>query len=579
MLLAYTPMFHSRLFCETEKYRVSHFEPVRTVQKKDRHQQQQQRHCNNHLQSKELSSSKATDIDKSPPLMPTQEPTPFLDGNTLTDRPLFVQFCSNSPTNLLSAAKIVSPYCDAVDLNLGCPQGIARKGHYGAFLQEDWALIHSLINTLHNNLPIPVTAKIRVLGSKERTLEYARMVLDAGASILAVHGRQREQKGHLTGLADWSVIRYLRESLPRDTVIFANGNILQYEDIARCLEATGADAIMSAEGNLHDPSIFAEPPARVEDGRNEYWWGRDGKGGYRLDAVLRRYLDIIYKNVLEREPPSRKPLYHPSTRPESSSTDSTELSEKHRKATENNLEDTIISNQTLPDQQQSANVPSQKPKKSKSKRVTSPNLLAIVPHLFNLLRPLLTRHTNIRTILGRCRPGDMETLERILSMVEEVTARGLRDYESGADDGMIHCEKEIKANKEKKDNGMSVAEGAGISSDAQVGPSGVFEKVENDESVDNGSRAIESSKETIERVKRPWWICQPYVRPLPAEALSNGSVRVSKKDRQQQERGRHTKHVQQQHEQGEESYQVSCSEIIALQNDKTLLPISLRLQS
>lgn len=57
------------------------------------------------------------------------------------DRPLFVQFCGNDPDTLLEAAKLVQDRCDAVDINFGCPQGIARKGHYGSFLLEDQDLV------------------------------------------------------------------------------------------------------------------------------------------------------------------------------------------------------------------------------------------------------------------------------------------------------------------------------------------------------------------------------------------------------------------------------------------------------
>lgn len=68
------------------------------------------------------------------------------EGRAGLDRPLMAQFCANDPKVFLRAAmRIAEPgACDAVDLNLGCPQGIAKRGRYGAFLFEDWALIEKL---------------------------------------------------------------------------------------------------------------------------------------------------------------------------------------------------------------------------------------------------------------------------------------------------------------------------------------------------------------------------------------------------------------------------------------------------
>ncbi|KAG0259701.1 hypothetical protein BG011_002438 [Mortierella polycephala] len=208
--LCYTPMFNAKLFAKEEKYREEHWAGLKDG----------------------------------------------LGGGGPNDRPLFTQFCANDPEYLLQAALMVAPYCDAVDINLGCPQHIARRGHYGSFLMEDWPLIASLISTLHKHLPIPVTAKIRVFPEAEKTVAYAKMVVEAGAQILVVHGRLREMKGHLTGVADWEKIRLVQEAVGHLVPVIANGNILYHEDVAECLAKTGCVGVMSAEGSLYNPAIF-----------------------------------------------------------------------------------------------------------------------------------------------------------------------------------------------------------------------------------------------------------------------------------------------------------------------------------
>lgn len=171
------------------------------------------------------------------------------------DRPLVVQFCANEPLFLLKAARYVEDRCDAVDINLGCPQGIAKKGNYGSFLMDSPEIVYELVSILHKFLKIPVFCKMRVFESEEKTLKFAKMLESAGCQLLTVHGRTKEQKGQSQGLANLDIIRKIKSEL--SIPVIANGNIREYDDVQKSLDITSADGVMSAETILKNPALFS----------------------------------------------------------------------------------------------------------------------------------------------------------------------------------------------------------------------------------------------------------------------------------------------------------------------------------
>lgn len=170
------------------------------------------------------------------------------------DRPLIAQFAANDPKILLTAAKKIADQCDFIDINLGCPQAVARRHNYGAWLMEDPYTIYKLINTLTGNLKIPVSCKIRIFESIEKTIKYAQMLENAGCSLLTIHGRERKSNMNLEP-ANWEHIKEVKKHL--NIPIIVNGSINDLTSAQKCLELTGCDGVMAASHLLENPCLFS----------------------------------------------------------------------------------------------------------------------------------------------------------------------------------------------------------------------------------------------------------------------------------------------------------------------------------
>lgn len=102
---------------------------------------------------------------------------------------------------------------------------------------------------------------MRIYKDYDRTIRLCEALVNAGASLLTVHGRTREEKGQLVREVDWKTIARIKQHFAqRDPPIpvIANGGIECLQDVYKCIDATGADGVMSSEGILENPALYSE---------------------------------------------------------------------------------------------------------------------------------------------------------------------------------------------------------------------------------------------------------------------------------------------------------------------------------
>ena len=208
--------------------------------------------------------------------------------------PYGVQIFGEVPSIMGKAAAALEEYdFDFLDINMGCPAPKIVSGGAGSKLMLHPELCGEIVAQVKAHTSRPVTVKMRKGWDADHVtaVECAKACEQAGAALIAVHARTREQM-YTPGI-DLSIIRAVKEAV--SIPVLGNGDINSPADALTMLAETGCDGVMIARGALGDPWLFERVNAAIE--------GREAPPEPNLQArmnALRRQVEEMVELKGER---------------------------------------------------------------------------------------------------------------------------------------------------------------------------------------------------------------------------------------------------------------------------------------
>ena len=222
--------------------------------------------------------------------------TAELANITPEESPMAIQLFGREPSFMAEAARMIE--CGeyrgasqalppaAIDINMGCPVPKVVGNGEGSALMREPALAAEIVREIKKAVKLPVTVKIRAgfTNDNRNAPEMAKMLEDAGADLICVHGRTRQQ--FYQPSSDNGIIAAVKRAVR--VPVIGNGDIYSAEDAKRMLEETECDGVMLARGSLGNPWLFSEVIAALE--------GREyvaPSAAERLETALAHAADMI----------------------------------------------------------------------------------------------------------------------------------------------------------------------------------------------------------------------------------------------------------------------------------------------
>ena len=198
--------------------------------------------------------------------------TAVLANITEAESPMAIQLFGREPLYMAKAAELIA--CGsyrgavqamppaAIDINMGCPVSKVVSNGEGSALMREPLLAAEIVREIKRAVPLPVTVKIRAgfTNEEKNAPEFAQYLEEAGADMICVHGRTRQQ--FYTPSSDNAVIAAVKRAVR--VPVIGNGDICCGEDALRMVRETECDGVMIGRGALGNPWIFAEVRAAFD---------------------------------------------------------------------------------------------------------------------------------------------------------------------------------------------------------------------------------------------------------------------------------------------------------------------------
>ncbi|MBR2933952.1 MAG: tRNA dihydrouridine synthase DusB [Clostridia bacterium] len=180
---------------------------------------------------------------------------------------------------------------DIIDINMGCPVPKVFNNGEGSKLLDNIPLAQSIVKEcVKSGKTITVKMRLGTQRPNFAALDLAKAVEQAGASMVTVHGRYRDD--YYRGEIDYDKIAQIKGALK--IPVIANGNLFSVKDAELCLDKTGADGVMLARGALSKPWLFSEIQGIPVENKKEVI-------NRHIDLLLTKYSDQRVAVILRKQ--------------------------------------------------------------------------------------------------------------------------------------------------------------------------------------------------------------------------------------------------------------------------------------